>query len=176
VTTGPRIDARLAARWPTAAPARQAIFSRDGRLAAFSDASGTIIVRDTRNWSIVRKLRHPDGAASLAFTKGGSALLSGGYDGAIRFWDLRTGEQTGAIKADSRTVWTMDISPDGSRVAAAGEDAVIRVWELKTPINPIELRGHSRNIWEVRFSPDGHWLVTSGEDNRFRLWRLQPKG
>jgi len=41
-TSGPRLSASLSARWPTAKAARQAVFTPDGKIAAFSDASGTI--------------------------------------------------------------------------------------------------------------------------------------
>ena len=99
---GPSIEAKLAATWPTAAPPRQAAFSRDGRLVALSDASGAITIRSTHSWKILRTLVHAGGATTVAFTQDGTALVSGGYDGAIRVWDLGTGRQTGVIKASSR--------------------------------------------------------------------------
>src|SRR3954471_22941515 len=86
--SGPRLEAALVATWPTANAARQPVFRRDGTLAAFSDASGTIIVRDTNNWRIVKQLRHPGGATALAFSKDGSRLFSAGYDGTVREWDV----------------------------------------------------------------------------------------
>lgn len=169
-TSGPRLAASLAASWPTAKAARQAVFSRDGGLAAFGDASGTITIRDPRSWAIVQQLRHPGGATALAFSKDGSRLFSAGYDGAIREWDLASRSQVQAFKTPSSTIWTIDISPDGKRLAAAGEDAIIRVWNLGSPAAPTELRGHTRNIWEVRFSPDGKRLASCSFDYSVRLW------
>jgi len=169
-TTGPRLTASLAASWPTAKPARQAVFSRDGRLAAFSDASGTITIRDPETWKAVGRLNHPTGATALAFSKDGTRLFSGGYDGAIREWDLASHKQVRVFRTPSSTIWTIDLSPDGNRLAAGGEDAVIRIWNLTSAGPPVELRGHTRNIWEVRFSPDGKRVASCSFDYSVRLW------
>ena len=169
-TSGPRLAASLAASWPTAKAARHAVFSRDGGLAAFSDASGTITIRDPHSWAIIQQLRHPGGATALAFSKDGSRLFSAGYDGAIREWDLASRSQVQAFKTPSSTIWTIAMSPDGKRLAAAGEDAIIRVWNLGSPGAPTELGGHTRNIWEVRFSPDGKRLASCSFDYSVRLW------
>ena len=70
VTSGPRIETALAAVWPAAAPARQAVFSPDGMLLATSDASGAITIRSTRDWNVVGQLKHSGGATALHFAKG----------------------------------------------------------------------------------------------------------
>ena len=168
--SGPRVAASLAASWPTAKPARQAVFSRDGRLAAFSDASGNITVRDTQSWKVIEQLNHPGGATALKFDQDGTHLFSAGYDGTIREWDLAHRSQIRVLRAKGATIWTIDLSPDGKRIAAAGEDAIIRIWNLDSPSPPAELRGHSRNIWEVRFSPDGKRLASCSFDYSVRLW------
>lgn len=169
-TSGPRLTALLAASWPTAKAARQAAFSNDGRLAAFSDASGNITIRDPRGWTVVERLDHPGGATALKFEPDGTRLLSAGYDGTVREWDLASRRQLRMFKSNSATIWTIDLSPDGKRLAAAGEDAIIRIWNLDGTSAPAELRGHSRNIWEVRFSPDGKRLASCSFDYSVRLW------
>ena len=172
VRSGPAIHARLAATWPASAPARQVTFSRDGKWLATSDASGWITIRDTADWNVRQQLRHPAGATSVAFSKGGSALFSGGYDGAVRIWNLRDGRQTGVLNGARGTVWTIDVSPDGRKLAAGGEDSNIRVWDLTTPVHPEILRGHERNVWEARFSPDGSRLASGSFDDTVRLWNV----
>jgi WD40 repeat protein len=168
--TGPRLQAELAASWPTAGPARQPVFSRDGKLAAFSDASGTILIRDTRNWRVVDRLQHEGGATALAFGADGTHLFSAGYDATIREWDLTQRRALRVFKGPHGTVWTLDISPDGKRLAAAGEDTIIRIWNLNAANPSAQLRGHTRNVWEVRFSPDGKRLASGGFDGSIRLW------
>lgn len=169
-TNGPGLSASLAASWPTAKPPRQAVFSRDGRLAALSDASGAIELRDTQDWRIVGRLHHPGGATALKFANDGTHLFSAGYDGTIREWDLSSSRVVQILRAKGAAIWTIDLSPDGKRLATGGEDAVIRIWNLDNPTAPAELPGHTRNIWEVRFSPDGKRLASCSFDYSVRLW------
>jgi WD40 repeat protein len=169
VTYGPRMRASLAATWPVTAPARQAVFSRDGRLLASGDASGPLTIRDTATWKVVEQLRHPGGATSLVFSRDNAKLFSAGYDGMVREWDLATGKQANLYQGAQGTLWTVDLSPDGKRLAAAGEDRIIHVWTMGQPA-PKLFRGHDRNIWEVRFSPDGARLASGSFDATARLW------
>lgn len=171
-SSGPRLLASVAAVWPASAPARQAVFSADGRLLATSDASGLLTIRDTNSWRPVQQLRHPGGATSIAFNPSNGHLFSGGYDGTVREWDLRRNPQVRTFRGLIGTVWTIDISPDGSRLAASGEDGIIRIWRLDRAAAPSQLHGHTRNVWEVRFSPDGERLASGSFDNSVRLWNV----
>jgi WD40 repeat protein len=170
VDQGPKLTASVAAEWPTGAPARQPVFSRDGRLLATSDASGRIVLRETGRWQTLAALDQSGGTASLAFSKDGARLFSGGYDGNVAVWDLKSRRLAGELKGAQRTVWSLDVSPDGTRLTAAGEDAVIRLWDLTGSSKPMLLRGHERNIWQVRFSPDGKRLASGSFDRTARLW------
>ena len=170
VTSGPRLEAKLAAVWPAAAPARQTAFSPDGTLLATSDASGAITIRSTRDWKPIEGLKHPGGATALHFAKDGKHLFSAGYDGAVHEWDLARHHVVQTLKGTGATIWTIDVSPDGKRLATGGEDAIIRIWNLDQSGKSTELRGHTRNIWEVRFSPDGKRLASCSFDYSVRLW------
>ena len=169
-TTGAAVHGSLVAAWPASGAPREVRFSRDGRLLAASDASGLISVRDTATWREIARLQHAGGATSLAFSSDGGTLYSGGYDGAVRIWDVHSGNSTGTLHASPATIWTLDVSADGQRLAAAGEDSTIHLWTLATPDRPLTLQGHQRNIWEVRFSPDGKLLASGSFDKTVRLW------
>jgi WD40 repeat protein len=170
VTGGPRLEASLAATWPAAAPARQTTFRRDGRLLATSDASGAIIVRETSHWKVLEQLAHPGGATSIAFSRDGTHLYSGGYDATVRDWDLFRQVVTRTFNGPRGTIWTLDVSPAGTKLAAAGEDALIRIWNPDRPGAPLTLKGHGRNVWDIRFSPDGTQLASGSFDHDARLW------
>lgn len=152
-------------------PARQSLFSGDGRLLALTNAGGDVFVLRTADWRLIRRLKHPDGATSGAFSPDSAILYTAGYDGKVRAWDVRSGKPVRTFEPGGGTIWTLDLSPDGRRMATGGEDGIVRLWSLENPAaQPSLLRGHERNIWEVRFSPDGAELSSGSFDYSVRQW------
>lgn len=152
------------------APARDARFSRDGRFLATTSAEGTIIVRNVPTWRVARKFRHEGGATSVEFSPDGAWMVTGGYDGTARMWDLASGKLLKTLRGTTGTIWSLDISPDGNRIATAGEDKIIRLWDVASGSVVAKLSGHELNIWEVRFSPDGARLASGSFDASVRIW------
>ena len=173
-TSGPNIQATVEREFRLGpSPARQPVFSRDGRLLGLSNAAGDIFVLRTTAWSLVYRLQHKGGATTLAFAPDGASLYSGGYDGVVRRWDLRKARFAGQAGSAGATIWSLDVSPDGTLVAAAGEDKSIHLWDQRKSSQPRQLRGHSSNVWQAKFSPAGGRLASSSFDYSARIWSLE---
>lgn len=172
--SGPRVDAQLEHVIGLGdSPAREPRFSHDGRFLALTNAAGAIHVLRTSDWKPARRFEHPGGATSALFTPNGGRLLSSGYDGTVRSFDLVTGTPGRTIRASEGTVWTLDISADGAQLAIGDETGVARIWALDDPSRPPRLlSGHGRNIWEVQFSPSAPELATGSFDYTARIWDL----
>jgi WD40 repeat protein len=171
VSTGPRLHAQRAASFrDDFSPGREAAFSADGRILATTSASGLVVLRQMPDLKIVRRLRHPGGATTIAFAPDGKRLATSGYDGAILLWEAATGRPARKLEGARGTVWTLDYAPEGDRLAAAGEDGKVRIWSPADGRLLGILAGHERNIWEVRFSPDGRRLASGSFDSTARLW------
>jgi WD40 repeat protein len=170
---GPLLAAHRVATFrdaPAPSPAREAVFSADGRWLATTSAAGPVVLRRLPDLAVARRLTHEGGATAAAFAPDSRRLASAGYDGTIRIWDVATGRALGRLEGAQGTVWSIDFSPDGLRLAAAGEDRIIRVWDLAQGRLALRLAGHERNVWEVRFSPDGRRLASGSFDRTARLW------
>ena len=169
---GPRLTGRLEQTWLMGeGPGRQASFSRDGTLLATADATGEVVVRRVSDWKVAARLSHHRGATAVAFGPG-NQLLTAGYDGLVRRWDLGSSRELQRYVGAEGTLWTLDVSPDGTRVAAASEDAIIRIWPLTGDAPPMTLKGHQRNVWNIRFSPDGKQLASGSFDHSARIWNV----
>jgi WD40 repeat protein/serine/threonine protein kinase len=94
-------------------------------------------------------------------------------DGAVRVYDLTTGERKHVLKGDYRTV-SVAFSPDGSRLVSAGYDRTVRVWDTKTGYEVLSLRGYDDIVGRVLFSPDGQRLATACADGTVRIWDATP--
>jgi WD40 repeat protein len=103
--------------------------SRDGRLLAYSNARGSIILLETGGWTEVKRLDgHPMGASSVAFHPISRYLASTGRDGAVRIWDADTGKAVNTLQAKGETDSRLVFGADGLTLVVASSDATVRVF------------------------------------------------
>jgi eukaryotic-like serine/threonine-protein kinase len=119
----------------------------------------------------VNDLPHPDLLDALAASPDGRVLATGCRDGAVRFWDPRSGEQVGHLLQHPDAVTTLVFHPDGKRMVTGCADGNARVWniergELIEPIlshcTPHAVAGERADVSAVN--------ATSSPD-----WRQQPR-
>jgi hypothetical protein len=121
-------------------------------------------------------------AEALLFTPDDKALISGGRDGAVRFWDPATGaalaELTG-LGGVTSLAYTTKESPAKLAVGTWNDrnEGDVRLWEVtwdakegvKTKELP-PLKGHTKGVTCVAFSPDGKTLASGSGDQTAILW------
>ena len=63
---------------------------------------------------------HADGVTNATFFANGSRVVSGSYDGTVRFWDVTTSRLLATIEPEIGTVLSIGFSPDKLRLVAGG--------------------------------------------------------
>jgi WD domain, G-beta repeat len=75
--------------------------------------------------------RHGGKISALAFAPDARTLFSGGWDNAVRIWDLDRGAERASFTWPiGNRVTSLAVSPDGLRAAAGGDAGTIAVWDL----------------------------------------------
>lgn len=99
-------------------------------------------------------------------------LVSGGEDGAIKFWDVATRTLLKTVSGHDWGVAALAVSPSGLLVSGGG-DGAIRLWDLETGELKGSLTKHRDRVNALAISADGRTLVSGGNDHKIRVWNLR---
>ncbi|MGD0566382.1 MAG: hypothetical protein ABSA34_03515 [Candidatus Goldiibacteriota bacterium] len=130
--------------------------SEDGFLA------GTITAHDGIIWT-------------LAFSKEGKLLASGGADHLIKIWDVKTWKIKDTIAGQEDEVYCVAFSPAGIRLAGASRDMLLRIWDLPHGPNPELIRNAVIiSIMAILAALAGSWRASIRRVNRLKVKNWKP--
>lgn len=146
-------------------------FSPDERLLAAGCHDGQI-----RMWDLAKDRRerafsgrHDDMVYTVAFDPvAGTRLASGGWDNAVRIWEL-DGHELATCRHRSR-VTCVAYSPSADALASASADNTVQIWSAAgKPLRAIE--EHATELWGVCFDPSGRTVATAGKDSAIGIFQ-----
>ena len=109
---------------------------------------------------------------TVAFSRDGRTILTGGLDNNVVLWDAETAKQLKRFEL-AAPIESVAFSPLGNSVLAGGLDDTARLLDLETGKEVRRFEGHSSEVSSVSFSPDGRWVLTGSDDGTARLWDTQ---
>jgi WD40 repeat protein len=97
----------------------------------------------------------------------GRTLITSSLDGSVRFWDTKTGQNTGSLEGR-----IFDLGPKGKRIIVTSllGDKTAYLWDITKNHEIVTLTGHTDGISTVAYNPDGRMVATGSRDESIRLW------
>src|SRR5262249_31499301 len=112
---------------------------------------------------------HPDRISTIAFSPDGQALVTAGWDGSVKLWDLESGAAIWTAQDDNAPVTSLALSPSGKLISGS-HDGDILVRDLHTGILLSRLHTQGGRIYTLAWSADGRLLASGSQDAFIRLW------
>lgn len=138
---------------------------------------------DLANGALLRTFEAPTTVYSVAFSRDGTQLLSGGDASTLQLWDAASGQLVRSFKGYiglNDTVHSVAFSPDGKRLLSGGSDnkrllsggpnEALILWDTATGQPSRSFKGHAHTVYSVAVSPDGTRLLSGAADDTVRLW------
>jgi len=132
------------------------------------------------------RTNYPLSLRVMAISPKGETLATGGFDGAVRLWDLHARSLCATLRSrlfmlagHEGLVTSISFSPDGQYLAAGILSGAIHLWNLQTRRELADeysaLDGqvkHASAVNSVAFSPDGSMFVSGGADSVLKVWDM----
>jgi len=121
-------------------------------------------------------MAHAGGTALLALSADGRRVVSGGADGAVRFWhnaDGATLELQRTAAGPTGAVACVALSADGGTAAAGTGDGSIGAWEFETGRRLLSVPGGEEGARCMALLGDGRMLLVGGAHGRLNVWDLK---
>lgn len=193
VTSGPSrsllLDAHTLRRVGALSEGGTAAVSRNGDLAAFGSATGSIVLVHPRApvWRETLPGRASAAIESLAFSADGKTLASTAADGSVAVWDVPTKTLRETFAGHTAAAFDPVFSPSGATLYAGSADGSVIAWDVRggrglgrpfrfNPVPAAGLRAESRlpvsdAAQAVAVSPEGSLFATSPAPGRITIWR-----
>jgi len=118
-------------------------------------------------------MMHDSAVLSLNVSKDDDLLVSGGQDGEIKVWRVRSGHCIRKYEAaHSQGITSVSFSTDKSRILSSSFDGTIRIHGIKSGKMLKEMRGHESFVNSAEFSNDEEKVLSSSSDGTIRIWSV----
>jgi WD40 repeat protein len=136
-----------------------------GKTTRFDLATNRIRLHD-----VVRSFLSSRDANNVVFSPDGSLLASVHYNGALKVWDAKSGEELHALPGHGKNALGCAFSADGSFIVSASGDKMLKVRDTKEWVERKTLVGHEGAVKACAVSPDDSLVASASEDGVLKVW------
>jgi WD40 repeat protein len=116
-------------------------FSGDGQFlvtVANAEGDGTIHLWDTKGRQLkhIFPKQHKGRILSVAISRDGQLIATGGGDSTVRLWSI-TGQELAKFQGHSGDVSSVAFSPDGEKLASSGGDGTVRLYKIREELDEL---------------------------------------
>ncbi|BBN12485.1 protein MpSCD [Marchantia polymorpha subsp. ruderalis] len=130
----------------------------------------TVLVWDKNGGQLQEELKGHENRVNCVRMLSGERVLTAGYDGTARMWDVRTDQCVATVGQHSSAILCMDYEDSTGHLAAAGMDGEISCWDIRAGKQMHKLIGHTSWIRSLR--KVGDVIISGSDDWTARMWSV----
>ena len=88
-------------------------------------------------------------------------VVTGSMSGAVRVWNLQTGEQEGTSMEHEDEVWSLAVTRDGAKIISSDIDGEIKVWDVESH-KLVKAWTYQEEGPAVAISPNDRFMAAGG--------------
>jgi WD40 repeat protein len=116
--------------------------------------------------------RHDGEIFGCAFAPDGQTVLSAGWDGQLRYWNVATGDRITSLKVSDKPLSACGFAPDGRSWLSGSMEGLLGIWSPDTRESILNFLAHTRPISSLCYSPDTKLLATTSWDRQIMLRKV----
>ncbi|XP_018350730.1 PREDICTED: cilia- and flagella-associated protein 52 isoform X2 [Trachymyrmex septentrionalis] len=148
-------------------------FARDDQMLLSAWNDGIIRAFSSHNGDLFFSIHnaHTKAVSTIAITSDDTTLISGGCDGQVRIWDIKTGVQQliKILKEHRGPITSLHISSNNENLISSSTDGTCVVWDITRYTRKYIIIGNTMFMM-AQFTPDGIQILTCGTDRKIAYW------
>ncbi|KAL7749641.1 hypothetical protein RI367_004867 [Sorochytrium milnesiophthora] len=114
---------------------------------------------------------HTEGAKAICPTEFDQNIwASGGYDCALRIWDMTNSTCLAQYVGHRSIVTDVRFTRNDAFILSGSFDRSLKIWNSQNATCERTLMGHTDSVTSCDVSPDGRYIISGSVDNTVRLW------
>ena len=113
-----------------------------------------------------------DGCTTMELSDDNRLLLTGGYDGIIKLYDILKYKKIMEFKHYHREIINFKFLNDSNFFLSCGKENTFRLWNKSVKKALINFEGHSAQVNSVLYIPDMEKVVSGSDDGSLRVWDI----
>mmetsp|Transcript_19003 Transcript_19003/g.62471 ORF Transcript_19003/g.62471 Transcript_19003/m.62471 type:complete len:334 (-) Transcript_19003:1244-2245(-) len=137
----------------------------DGKVRCFDGETGEML------WDISDV--HKGGVTALQVSYNQRFMITGGENGDIRVWDIKSREMVSHLKEHTSAITSISIFEDDAHALTGSKDRNILCWDLRHEKRVASLRQRMGGINSFALLPDQLQVVSVGQERKLSFWDLR---
>jgi len=134
-----------------------------------SDDQATVSLFSTETWEVIRDVAFDDSLPFVRFAPNGYLFGASGFGGAIRLFDVETGDERAAWSMGGPVTQGISFSSDENRLAVTGTNSVA-IWSLERGEIVLKWTASIGIVNSAAFRPGSDEVATAGHGHIVNIW------